>query len=103
MKEVRGTISKEELEAFGGVEIALLDAGNDSTGSSTVIEGSMDFRYTFTYNDDGFQGLGWRITQWVDYTNVPEEDRDQQILANKDTIGFVATAQGHPCARRLYD
>lgn len=101
MKELRGVITREQLEAYGGAEIAMLDAGNDATSSSTVIEGSMDFSYTFSYNDDGFIGLGWFITQWVDYSNTPEEDRDREILANKDTIGFVATAQGHPCAHRI--
>ena len=90
MKELRGVITREELEAYGGAEIAMLDAGNDSTDSSKTISGGGNYTWSFTYNPvSGFTGLGWEasgINFETDYPNI--EDRDAAIQEFQLEIGL---------------
>lgn len=89
-KEVRGIISKEELEAYGGADIMLMDAGNDSTdsGHDVVISGDSHVSFSFTYDTiSGFVGVGWTIGTNNLETMIPDlAAREEYIEKYKYTI-----------------
>ena len=98
MKELRGVITREELEAYGGAEIAMLDAGNDSTSSDKTLTGSGEYYWSLTYNDSGFSGYGWKVTDWEDLTHMTETERETYISENTAGIAIALGTQRHPCA-----
>lgn len=98
MKELRGVITKEELEAYGRANAVLLEAGNDSTSSDTTLEGGGVYSWSLTYNDSGFTGRGWVVTQWEDLTNMSEAEREEYILENTAGIAIALGTDRHPCA-----
>ena len=79
MKELRGVITREELEAYGGAEMILLTEGNESISSQKRHEGSGTYVWWFTYDDtNGFTGVGWEAIGF-DYstiTDISERDAD---------------------------
>ena len=89
MKEVNGIISREELEAYGGTNIMLMDARNNSTDSGKVVvvgEGYYEFSFTYDVNT-GFIGLGW-VAAGIDFErDYPDPDeRDEKIEYYKKFI-----------------
>lgn len=67
MREASGIISREELETYGGAEIAMLDAKNDSTNSGGgFAEGTGSFYYSVRWDDNGFTGVNW-LARGMDY------------------------------------
>lgn len=87
MKELRGVITREELEAYGGAEIAMLDAGNDATDSTHELSGSGTYTWSFTYDDtNGFTGIGWVAMQFDFSTITDSSERDAEIEKYKVSI-----------------
>lgn len=82
MKEMRGVVTREELEAsYSGAEIAMLDTGNDATNSGEQSAGGRgDYIWSVTWDDNGFTGINWKALG-IDYSvEFPDEDdRDAEI------------------------
>lgn len=70
MGEARGVVSKEELKAYGGANIMLLDGDNEETSSQTggSASGSVTGNWAISWNNTtGFTGNGW------DFQNQSEQ------------------------------
>lgn len=94
MGEARGVVSKEELKAYSGANIMLLDGGNDSTGSGIgEATGSETYTWTIRWNSSGFMGIGWEVSDYDDYYNFSgtyETSGDSGVLGifnTYDTLG----------------
>ena len=59
MPSISGRISKEDVEAYGGANIMLLDGANDVTSSGGTISGSGTYEWTITWDSAGFTGNTW--------------------------------------------
>ncbi len=65
MGQARGIISKEELEAYGGADIMLLDGSSDSTGSGTgSASGGGTYSWEITWGQNGFTNRTWAVFSW---------------------------------------
>ena len=59
MGEARGVVSKEELKAYGGAEIMLLDGDNTAIASSGSASGTLS--WTIRWDSGGFTGHTWEL------------------------------------------
>ena len=67
MPELRGTISEKELEAYGGINIMLLDNQRNTPGSGVTLQGSGDYTWSISYDENGFSGSGsWYVMPGLD-------------------------------------
>lgn len=72
MGEVKGIITEEELKAYSGAEIMLLDGTNNAIQSEGEQAGSGNYNWTLRWDQDGFTGLGWYARNH-DYSQESEE------------------------------
>lgn len=70
MPELRGIISEEELQAYGGANIALLNNSNNTTGSGGEMHGSGEYEWDLVWTSDGFSGQGWDVGSWNTYYDL---------------------------------
>ena len=59
MGEAGGVVSKEELKAYGGANIMLLDGDNTAIASSGSASGVLE--WTIRWDSGGFTGQGWNF------------------------------------------
>lgn len=59
MGQARGTISKEDLEKYGGANVILLDGTNDVFSSSGSAGGVLN--WGVNWDSGGFSGSGWNF------------------------------------------
>lgn len=71
MGEARGVVSKDELKAYGGANIMLLDGTNEVTVSG-IASGSEQYEWVIRWNSDGFVGQGWTVGEWSEMYNFQE-------------------------------
>ena len=67
MGEARGVVSKDELKAYGGAEIMLLDGASDAIESSGEAAGSGNYGWAIRWDGTGFTGNGWNVPGWSDW------------------------------------
>mgnify|MGYP005782732099 CR=1 FL=1 len=87
MGEARGTITQEELEKYGRANIILMNTG-DALVSGGTTGGAGIWRWSLTWNNEGFIGQGWVFDQ---------VDHEQSIIDgtfNKDLFGPSLASYG---------
>lgn len=96
MGQARGIITREELEAYGGADIMLLDGASGSTGSGGSAGGTVE--WSIQWNSKGFTGKGW------DYA---EQYKDFETLYKTEGSGaleaYFATSLGGVAGSLIFD
>ena len=77
----------------------LLDGVNDSTssGRGDTVTGGGSYTWSVTWDEGGFTGIGWRVSEFADYSN----STDDEIRADAAQIAFSLAGRMHPCASFL--
>ena len=80
MGQVSGSISKSELEKYGGANIMLLDGTNDITHSGGVVAGSGNYTWTLRWDDAGFTGKGWNWNDTsINFSSIFQNEGDTGV------------------------
>ena len=93
----RGTLSEEEVQAYGGAMIDLLDNTNDMTGSGTsgTASGSGTYEWTLSWDSQGFTGYGWYAWDF-DYSAAYNDGSISTLLNGTSEGYYVANdLSGH--------
>lgn len=94
MGEARGVVTKEELKAYGGADITLLDGDNTAIASSGSASGVLE--WTIRWDSGGFTGNGWAFAE-----NYGE---DFQSRYNNGTLDeYFASAMGNYAGLTIFD
>ena len=90
MGEISGVITKEQLEAYGGANIMLMDAGNERTqsGGGGEISGSGTVTYYLAWTSDGFTGLGW-VVNGRDLSNLYPTEGEMDAYINENYLLII--------------
>ncbi len=89
MGEARGVVSKEELKAYGGAEIMLLDGDNETFQSSDSASGTLE--WTIRWDSNGFTGYGWDYLEGsgYDFESLYTNGQLKATLEGNDMMAYT--------------
>ena len=102
MKTISGTITKEELEKYGGANIMLMNVGEEVSSGPISIGGSVEITYSLAWTDYGFTtdnegngGVNWelldRFSFWRTFFNgMSQSEIYTYLAANPENAGAIA-------------